>query len=80
MRINEPQHLRRCSTLDHRTLPDADSKILERALYLKELSGRQVIVATCDTTMGFMAHAHGLDVASSNKMTGATTSVQAKLG
>jgi rRNA-processing protein FCF1 len=49
--------------LDHRTLPDADSEIVERALYLKELSGRQVTVATSDTTMRFMALAQGLAVA-----------------
>jgi hypothetical protein len=49
--------------LDHRTLPDVDSEIVERALYLKELSGDQVTVATSDTTMRFMALAQGLAVA-----------------
>jgi rRNA-processing protein FCF1 len=48
--------------LDHRSLPDADGEIVERALYVKELSGRQVTVATSDTTMRFMARAQGLAV------------------
>lgn len=47
--------------LDHVRLPDADSEIVDRALYVAELSGRQVAVATLDTGMRLLAKTHHLD-------------------
>lgn len=46
----------------HRHLEDADTEIIERALALKIVSGRQVHIATSDGNMQFMANVAGLEV------------------
>jgi len=46
--------------LDHVRLSDADSEIVDRALYIAGISGRDVAVATCDTGMHLLAKTHHL--------------------
>lgn len=46
----------------HRHLDDPDSEIIERAVALKTISGRQVFIVTGDGNMQFMADVAGLDV------------------
>jgi rRNA-processing protein FCF1 len=46
--------------LSHDRLIEADSEIIDRALYVAELSGRPVCVATADTGMRLLAKAHRL--------------------
>lgn len=46
----------------HRHLDDPDSEIIDRAMALKAVSGREVYVATADGNMGFMAKVGGLKV------------------
>jgi hypothetical protein len=43
--------------LDHRRLPDSDSEIVNRALYLSRLAGKPVRIATWDNLMRFRAGA-----------------------
>jgi hypothetical protein len=46
--------------LEHERLIEADSEIIDRALYIAELSGRPVHIATFDTGMRLLAKAHRL--------------------
>jgi len=46
--------------LDHDQLTEPDSETIDRALYVAELSGRPVCVATADTGMRLLAKAHRL--------------------
>jgi predicted ribonuclease YlaK len=48
--------------LDHEPLPVADAEIVDRALYLHDVSGHDVYVATGDSPMRFRAREAGLDV------------------
>jgi hypothetical protein len=41
--------------LDHSRLADSDSEIVDRALYLQELTGRPILIATWDNLMRFRA-------------------------
>jgi predicted ribonuclease YlaK len=43
--------------LDHRRLPDSESEIVNRALYLSRLAGKPVRIATWDNLMRFRAGA-----------------------
>jgi predicted ribonuclease YlaK len=47
--------------LEHSRLVDSDSEIVNRALYLRELTGRLVLVATWDNLMRFRARGVGLE-------------------
>lgn len=42
-------------SIDHGSLPDPDSEIIDRALVIKGLSGRNVTIVTIDTAMAFNA-------------------------
>lgn len=45
----------------HRAIEDPDSEIIDRALLLQTMSGRQVSIVTSDGNMQFGAHVAGLD-------------------
>jgi predicted ribonuclease YlaK len=47
--------------LDHSRLADSDSEIVDRALYLRDLTGRPVLIATWDNLMRFRARGVGLE-------------------
>jgi hypothetical protein len=47
--------------LRHERLPDADAEIVDRALYLKEMSGRPVRFISDDQGMQFRARTAGLE-------------------
>lgn len=47
--------------LDHSRLPDSDSEIVDRGLYLRELTGRTVLIATWDNLMRFRARGVGVE-------------------
>jgi predicted ribonuclease YlaK len=47
--------------LDHSRLADSDSEIVDRALYLRELTGRPVLIATWDNLMRFRARGVGAE-------------------
>jgi PIN domain len=47
--------------LDHSRLPDSDSEIVDRALYLQELTGHPVLIATWDNLMRFRARGVGVE-------------------
>ena len=46
--------------LSHVSLSDADSEILDRALYLQQATGREVTILTRDTAMSLSARNSGL--------------------
>lgn len=48
--------------LTHSRLPDADSEILDRALYLQDISGKPITILTRDHHMNFSAKSLGLKV------------------
>jgi PIN domain len=47
--------------LDHSRLADSDSEIVDRALYLRNLTGRPVLIATWDNLMRFRARGVGVE-------------------
>jgi len=47
--------------LDHSRLADSDSEIVDRALYLRDLTGRPVLIATWDNLMRFRARGVGVE-------------------
>jgi len=66
---DERQHLGRRSTIEmlldprgHKHLEDADTEIIERALALRTVTGKEVFIMTGDGNMQFMARVAGLKV------------------